>query len=304
MTMPATHTGLARGALLALLLSLSALPAIAAPRSFSDHKAADPRGTVEIINVSGTVEVAAWDQAEVAVTGTIGERVERVDVSSTGTRVTVRVVVPSGNMNHNEGDAKLKIQVPRHSALEVSLVSADLRVAGVDGDENLQTVSGDINGEAGGSLQVSTVSGTVQLTAPNSRSTRVKTISGDARLDGNAGEVSFESVSGDANLKLGELQHSHFETVSGDLNIAGALASSGQLDASSVNGDVHLRFAAVPEADVDLQTLSGAIDSCFGPKPVEQKYGPGSRLSFRSGQGGGHVHVDTKSGNIGLCTVK
>lgn len=306
MNTPANCTDPARAAPLAVvaLLCLTTLPALAAPRPFSDHKAADPRGTVEIINVSGAVEVTAGDQAEVAVTGTIGERVERVDVTSAGTRVTVRVVLPSGNMSHHEGDANLKIQVPRHSALEVSLVSADLRVAGVDGDENLQTVSGDINGEAGGSLQVSTVSGNVQLAAPNARSTRVKTISGDASLNGGAGEVSFESVSGDANLKLGALKHSHFETVSGDLNIAGALEAGGQIDASSVSGDVHLMFAALPEADVDLQTLSGAIDSCFGPKPVEQQYGPGSRLSFRSGQGGGRIHVDTKSGDIGLCTVK
>jgi hypothetical protein len=304
MNTPATSIGPARGPLLAALLCLMALPALAAARSFSDHKPADPRGTVEIINVSGSIEVTTWDQAEVAVSGTIGERVERVDVTSAGSRVTVRVVLPSGSMHHHEGDANLKIQVPRHSALEASLVSADLHVTGVDGDENLQSVSGDISGEAGGSLQVSTVSGNVQLAAPNARSTRVKTISGDARLEGSAGEVSFESVSGDANLKLGALQHSHFETVSGDLNIAGALENGGQLDASSVSGDVHLKFAAVPEADVDLQTLSGAIDNCFGPKPVEQQYGPGSRLSFRSGQGGGHVHVDTKSGNIGLCTGK
>lgn len=294
----------ARGAWVATWLCLTALPALAATRPVNEHKAADPSGTVEIINVSGAVEVTAWDQPQVAVTGTIRERVERVDVSSAGTRVTVRVVLPSGNMKNNEGDANLKIQVPRHSSLEVSLVSADLKVAGVDGDENLQTVSGDVMGDAGGSLQVSTVSGDVQLAARNAKSTRIKTISGDAKFSGGAGEVNFESVSGDAQLSLGALKHSHFETVSGELTIAGTLEASGQLDASSVSGDIHLKFTAPPEADFDLQTLSGDISNCFGPKPVEQHYGPGSRLSFRSGQGGGHVRVDTKSGDIGLCTVK
>jgi DUF4097 and DUF4098 domain-containing protein YvlB len=123
-------------------------------------------------------------------------------------------------------------------------------------------------------------------------------------LTGGAGEVNVESVSGDANLALGTLKHSHFETVSGDLNIAGVLDASGQLDASSVSGDISLKFAAEPDADVDLQTLSGDISNCFGPKPVEQQYGPGSRLNFRSGTGGGHVHVDTKSGDVNLCTRK
>jgi len=291
----------ARGAILTTLLCLASLPALAATRTVDEHKSADPNGTVEIVNVSGSVEITSWDQAEVAVTGTIGPRVERVDVTAAGTRVTVRVVLPNGNMSHNEGDANLKIQVPRHSALDVSLVSADLRVSGVEGDAKLQTVSGDINGDTGSSLQVSTVSGDVKLAARNARSTRIKTISGDTTFSGGSGEVNVESVSGDANLTLGALQHSHFESVSGDLHIASTLDAGGQLDASSVSGDVHLSFTGAPDADIDLQTLSGDIRNCFGPKPVEQQYGPGSRLNFRSGQGGGRVHAETKSGDLSLC---
>jgi len=295
---------LARGALLAALLCLQTVPATAATRPVDEHLAADPSGTVEIVNVSGSIDIAASDQAEVAVAGTIGSKVERVEVTRAGTRVTVRVILPKGSMYNNEGDANLHIKVPRRNALEVSLVSADLHLAGIDGDVNLQTVSGDIKGEVGGVLEVSTVSGDVQLTARNGKSTRIKTISGDTTLGGGAGEVNVESVSGDANLELGTLKHSHFETVSGDLNVSGALDAGGQLDASSVSGDVTLRFAGEPDADVDLQTLSGDISNCFGPKPVEQKYGPGSRLNFRSGAGGGHVHVETKSGDVSLCTRK
>ncbi len=294
----------ARAGLLTTLLCVASLPALTATRPVNEHKAVDANGTVEVINVSGNVEVTPWDQAEVAVTGTIGPRVERVEVSGAGAHVTVRVVLPSGSMDHDEGDAKLKIQVPRHCALEVSLVSADLRVTGIEGDANLQTVSGDINGEVGGSLQVSTVSGDVQLAARNAKSTRIKSISGATTFSGGSGEVSVESVSGDANLKLGALKHSHFESVSGDLHIAATLEAGGQLDASSVSGDVHLSFTAPPDADIDLQTLSGDISSCFGPKPIEQHYGPGRRLNFRSGQGGGHVHADTKSGDLSVCAGK
>ena len=70
------------------------------------------------------------------------------------------------------------------------------------------------------------------------------------------------------------------------------------------SGDVNVSFAAAPDADVDVQSFSGDISNCFGPKAVEQQYGPGRRLSFRSGKGGGHVHIDTKSGDVGLCTSK
>jgi DUF4097 and DUF4098 domain-containing protein YvlB len=288
----------------AVLLCATALPALAATRSVDEHQSADPAGTVEIVNVSGAVEVVGWDQAVVAVSGTIGERVERVEVTGSGARVTVRVVLPKGNFHHDEGDAHLRVQVPRMSALEVSLVSADLRVGGVSGDQHLQTVSGDISGEAGGNLQVNTVSGDVHLEAHDARSTRIKTVSGDTTLTGGAGEINVESVSGDAHLMLGEMRQAHFETVSGDLNIVGALDTSGQLEATTVSGDVNVNFSAAPDADIDVQSFSGDISNCFGPKAVEQQYGPGSRLSFRSGKGGGHVHIDTKSGDVGLCTRK
>ena len=53
-----------------------------------------------------------------------------------------------------------------------------------------------------------------------------------------------------------------------------------------------------------MQTFSGEIRNCFGPKPVEEEYGPGSRLNFRSGKGGGRLHIDSKSGDVSLCAGK
>ncbi len=94
------------------------------------------------------------------------------------------------------------------------------------------------------------------------------------------------------------------ESVSGDLRIKGALATNGEVEASSVSGDVQLEFAGVPDADFDLQAFSGDLHSCLGnAQPVREKYGPGSKLNFRSGKGGGRVRVDTKSGDISVCTA-
>ena len=146
--------------LLATLLCATALPALAATRTVDEHQSADPVGTVEIVNVSGAVEVSGWDQAVVAVSGTIGEKVERVEVTGSGARVNVRVVLPKGNFHHTEGDARLKVQVPRTSALEVSLVSADLRVGGrrlargAVQDHAVMAVLDEVHGERHGGLQI------------------------------------------------------------------------------------------------------------------------------------------------------
>jgi DUF4097 and DUF4098 domain-containing protein YvlB len=284
-----------------------ALPVLAATRDFSAQKPADPAGTVEIVNVEGSIEVTGWNQPMVEVTGKLGTRVERVDVTSNANRTTIRVVIPNGGSNwHGETAADLKIHVPQNSSLDVSLVSADLRTNGVGGNQHLQTVSGDIQGEVGGGeLQVDTVSGDVNLTAHNGHNAQIKSVSGDINLTGTSGDLSLNTVSGDTIATLGDLARAKLESVSGDINVtAGALAAQGQFEATTVSGDLKLHFATQPDADIDVQSFSGEISNCFGPKPVEERYGPGSRLNFRNGKGGGRVHIDSKSGDVALCAGK
>ncbi|HVN99500.1 MAG TPA: DUF4097 family beta strand repeat-containing protein [Steroidobacteraceae bacterium] len=290
----------------AAALAALALPAQAATRSFSAQKPADPSGTVEIVNVAGSIEVTGWNQPTVDVSGTLGDRVERVDVTRSANRTTVRVVLPDGGGWHGDSEAKLKIRVPQDSSLDVSLVSADLKVSGVGGSHHLQTVSGDIEGEVGsGGLQVNTVSGDVHLTAHNGHGAQVKSVSGDVYLSGTSGDLTLNTVSGDLIATVTELAHASLESVSGDIKVdAAALAAQGQVDVTTVSGDLRLHFATPPDADIDVQSFSGDISNCFGPKPVEEKYGPGSRLNFRSGKGGGRVHVDSKSGDVELCAGK
>jgi DUF4097 and DUF4098 domain-containing protein YvlB len=123
-------------------------------------------------------------------------------------------------------------------------------------------------------------------------------------VSGAGGEVHVTTVSGAAELTLGNLSNARIESVSGDVQVSSTLAPTGQFDASSISGDLRVKFTAQPDADIDVQSFSGSISNCFGPKPTEEHYGPGSRLNFRSGKGGGHVHIDTKSGDVSVCTQK
>jgi len=305
-THPAWFAAFAAAATLAGL----ALPAQAASspqRDFSAQKPADPSGTVEIVNVAGDVEVTGWNQPTVDVTGKLGAKVERVDVTSSANRTTIRVVIPNGgSFSHGETEAYLKIHVPQNSSLDVSLVSADLRTNGVGGNQHLQTVSGDIQGDVGsGSLQVDTVSGDVHLDAHNGHNAQIKTVSGDVALNGTGGDFTLNTVSGDTIAQLNDLDHVTYQSVSGDLNLTVAtLSAQGQLDATTISGDVKLHFAAAPDADINVQSLSGDITNCFGPKPVESQYGPGSHLNFRSGKGGARMQVNSQSGDVSICTGK
>jgi DUF4097 and DUF4098 domain-containing protein YvlB len=291
------------------LLSCLALPAHAERRVIEEHKAAEPQGQVEVNDVSGRITVSGWDKAEVAVIGTAGENVDRVDVASSGARTTVRVVLKNSHEEHwqwsgKSGDADLVVHVPRGSSLSTSLVSANLSVDGVQGNQEITTTSGDVHTTAARELRVRTVSGDLQLTAgTDAKMIEVNTVSGDVHLSGGGGDVSVSTVSGDGSISVGTVNRARIKTVSGDFAITAGLTADGRFEAESVSGDIHVHFAGgVPPAEFDLQSFSGDLTSCFGPKAVNERFGPGSRLSYKEGAGTAKVRIDTKSGNVGLCT--
>ena len=272
-----------------------------ATKPVNQRQSADPSGSIEIVNVSGDVNVSGWDQPEIEVTGIVGNDVERVDLTVSGSHATVRAVARSGVGWGDGNSAHLTIHVPVKSAVTATLVSSDLTVKNLLGDVKLQTVSGDVRGDVGGDLYATTVSGSVHLKAASAQVIEVKTVSGDMQISGGGGEVSITTISGDAKVDLASIKRGHFKSISGDLTAGFAMDAGGQLDGESVSGNLHFMFASTPAADFDVQTLSGDISNCFGPKPVESRYGPGSRLTFKNGEGDARVHIQSKSGDVQLC---
>jgi DUF4097 and DUF4098 domain-containing protein YvlB len=272
-----------------------------AGRPIQEHRAADPQGEIEIVIVTGKVEVDAWDRSEIEVSGTAGDNVERVDVTGAGNHSSIRVLPRSSHGWGSDDEAHLVIHVPAKSAVTATLVGADLNITGVLGDVKLQSVSGNLSGDTGGGVRAATVSGDVKLTARAARAIEIRTISGDIQLTGGGGEVDVTTVSGKAAIELTEVRRGRFKSVSGDIRTALELAPDAQIEGESVSGDLSLMFAAAPAAQFDVQSFSGDIKNCFGPKAAESHYGPGSRLQFTNQDGHARVRINTKSGDVRLC---
>src|SRR5579884_291908 len=152
----------------ALLPTVTAAVLAAGPAAHaSDHNsdqqvAADPRGTVEVSNFSGRVEVTGWDKPQVSVHSVLPMGDTHVDVHSEQGRTTITVRFPGPWAGGGEAD--LKIQIPRGSELDVTSVSADVNSTGVLGMQRLKTVSGKIKAEfAQADVEAKTVSGDVSL---------------------------------------------------------------------------------------------------------------------------------------------
>jgi hypothetical protein len=297
----------------AFLVALAAAPvASAAPATTVDeHRAVDPQGQIEVINVAGRIEVVGWDKPELAVTGTIGSGVEKLDISTAGTRTTVRVVtrgshgITLGWSATTSAEAKLVLHVPTRSSLTAQLVSSDLVVNGIAGDQDVRTVSGDVNASAQHEVRIHTVSGDVKLSAgAESRLIDIGTVSGDLHVNGGGGELTINTVSGDGTINVGATSRAHLKTVSGDFGVALGLAADGRFEAESISGDLRVDFAgALPPAEYDLQTFSGDLETCSGRKGEREGYGPSHRLNFKEGAGTARVRIDTKSGDVHLCAT-
>ncbi len=291
--------------LICTLAALGPWPLAYAAASIDEHRPASPQGAVEIDNVAGMIDVQGWDKSEVAVTGTVGKDVERVEVNSNNSRTSIRVVLASGmHWGMQGGEAHLVVHVPMNSSLSTSLVSSDLKVSAVRGALELRSVSGNITGEGGGDVRANDVSGNIQFTATDAKRIEAKSISGNIVLAGGNADIEASTVSGDAHLTLGSITRARFKTVSGTISAALAAAPDAQIDGESVSGDIKLDFASEPAADFDIRTLSGNIDNCFGPKPAEPRHGPGKRLTFKTGDTTARVHLTSNSGSVRLCTMK
>jgi hypothetical protein len=204
-------------------------------------------GHVDIINISGSIEVYGWSKDSVEVTGELGEKVEELILERNGDKVLVKVKVPRNNSNNISSD--LTIRVPAGSSIDVSTVSADITSEDVEGDQMLHTVSGDVEAQAADSdVSAQSVSGDVDVTGDGSEiEAHANTVSGDVTIIAVSGAVEAEAVSGDILIRDGSFERAALNSVNGSIDFQAELTNGGKLAVETVNGDVD-----VHNGDIDM----------------------------------------------------
>jgi DUF4097 and DUF4098 domain-containing protein YvlB len=256
-------------------------------------------GRVEVINISGEVEVSAWGEEAVELTGELGSGSKLVFERS-GSQLKGEVKVEGRGGFRGPERSDLRLRVPSRVSLELTGVSADLRIEDLEGAAVIaESVSGDVEVRAQTQrLELSSVSGDVDFSGTAERSA-LESVSGDIRAEGLSGEIEINVVSGDIDLRGGSFSRGRFETVSGTLDLTIAVAPEGRLSVESMSGDVTLNFPAGQQGDFRVQTFSGDVRSDFGT-PDREKRGPGTRLQHVEGDGNATIRVENFSGNVRL----
>lgn len=287
--------------LLALGLALSA-PAGARDRDGGSSRNVDERRAVKadarvsVSNVAGLIEIEAWDRKEVRITGELGPDVEELKITGNEASLKIEVKLPEDDDHVDDGDARLKLQVPIGAHVDAEGVSCDIRVRGLKGEVTAQTVSGDVKVQVESQrVKVSSVSGDVVAEAPSGE-TRAASVSGDVTVRGARGELEVESVSGDITVLAAGLKRLDAETVSGDLELDLDLSRDADVEAETLSGEVRLALPALPAGDIRIETFSGEIRSDFwAPR------GGDERKDYRQdGTGKGHLRLNSFSGDVVL----
>jgi hypothetical protein len=265
---------------------------------------ATPTATVHISNISGSVNVVAWDRNEVLVTGQLGDGAKPLVIQGNKGDLTVKVEPQRGSGWFNwggdtrMGSSTLELHVPRAASLDVNVISAPLVIDGLDGGNiEVNTVSGKarINARTP-SLKVDSVSGSVEL-AGHAERADLHTVSGEILAPSLGGEVALQTISGRIQAAGGPWRKLTLSTVSGDVQLTGGLAAGGNLGVDSMSGDVQLLLPANTSASLHASSFSGDLRSDFGT-PRQPEHGPGSSLDTDLGGGHGKIEVETFSGDL------
>lgn len=249
-------------------------------------------GSVVLDAYSGRVDVETWDQPRVAIDVTIegGER-ERVDkteirfdrskdtldIKTDYTRLVSGIKILGFTLfggTENRPSTDYTLRIPRATALELDVYSADATVPVLEAPLAFDAYSGDLEvRRVRGSLDVDTYSGNAQIGGLDGRLT-ANTYSGDVQVDSLAGSAAFGTHSGSAQLT--------FATLAGDCTF------------DSYSGNVTVTVPA--GAGTVVKTNEGALETDL-PVRTERT---DNTIRATLGDGGPRLRFETYSGTLFL----
>jgi hypothetical protein len=301
------RTGFVLSTALAVLL-LPASQALAQER-IEKSLEAPIDGVVTVKNLRGQVVVEGWDREEVSLGADLEKRAEGLVFERDGKRTRVEVKLRE-NASDSNGDAamviggegsKLVLKVPAGSRIEIEGVATDIDARSV-ASLKVHTVSGDATvSEVKGGMDLKTVSGDILVGGSGPGGSRIKSASGDMKLDLSARELQLSTVSGNLDVTLGEFDQLDASAVSGNLKVSGALAREGRVELATVSGDCNVQLRGTVDARIVISTgPGGSISNKLNAAKPEKHAVSGEHLETTLGAGSGSVNLSTVTGTVNL----
>jgi DUF4097 and DUF4098 domain-containing protein YvlB len=215
---------------------------------------------------------------------------DNVAYSQSGNTVTVQDKSDFG-VFFGFNSQSFDVTLPATANLELQTGSGSVDVAGVNGQVNVQTGSGDITADnmSGQQATLKTGSGDVNLNNVSVQQDVLGTGSGSIDAHGLSGQVTLETGSGSTTIEQGALKgDSVLKAGSGDITYTGSLDANGNYRFETGSGDVDMTLPGSSAFNLDAHTGSGSVNNDFGSDQVGGS--PRAPLSITTGSGDVDIH--------------
>lgn len=178
-------------------------------------------------------------------------------------------------------DGRIRVSLPRGSALDAGAVSGSVNVSGVGGEARIRGMSGQVRVLGASEVDVETVDGAVEV-GGSTGAVRIHTVSGSTTVSASRPSARLE-----------------LETASGPVDFRGPCGAGCHIDVDSVSGDVRFALDAGSSAAARVVSTSGKVRDELGlsfrrkPGASEGDFSEGS-----VGGGDGLIECETFSGNV------
>ena len=228
--------------MLALLLGSTAVSARA--HRVEKHFIVDGRPVVTVSALArGRVEVKSWKNPEVVVIGNHSSEKLEIDTEQAQNRIEVTTHVLDSSAQPAELEANFDITVPEESELQVRTGSGTILVERVYGDMTFDTLTGDVHlKEVAGYIIIKTVGGSVLCVQC-------------------AGRLNISSISGNVDIREPLLNNLDVYTTSGNIYYDGQFLSHGTYKIRTGTGWVEVRFSDTDSFDLRVTTQRGRVDN-------------------------------------------
>jgi DUF4097 and DUF4098 domain-containing protein YvlB len=313
------------GAVLSLML-IGVMPlSVLAKQNIEQLIEAEQNALVKIEHQKGAVQIIAWAQNAVEVTGVLHSDEAELMVERRGRVISIEVEHKSGSGTWFSGDsmmeADLVVRIPAQGSVDFESLNGKLSVEGIQGgvdaelvngsidvsntagDLHLITVNGSINArDVSGRMNLETVNGDIELTHSGKDKVKLGTVNGEIEVKSDTTDLVISAVNASMDLALQTVQDLSLDMVNGRVDAQLSLADKGSIEASSVGGRMTFAFANDVAARFRIDAHAGGrIDNNLtNDEVVKQKYGPSRSLNFTTGDGSGRVDIDTVSGRVVL----
>ncbi len=239
-----------------------------------------------VTNIRGAVDVQPGDDGVVTITavkhldtGDPDRTMIKIRQAGDGS-VTVETRFRNGNSRGRRRPCKVDytVRLPRACVLGVRCVSSSTLLQGLEGEFDLETVSGPVSLED--------ISGEIKVTS----------VSGDIIGERLSGPMKIESVSGEVRLTESHLSAITGSSVSGDLVLQTVLGA-GPYGFETVSGDVRLALPPGAGCTVEMKSLSGRLKTSL---PVTRSQRRRWKLHADLQGGGPKVRFSSVSGNLSV----